>query len=327
MDGVYPKGAGTVDVIAGTFGRGTYNVSRIDPEGPYFTKMDGASNGFMQYTVTSDRLDATFVRTAGTLSDPFSIVQGATAFADRTSPSQPVGVVADTSVPGRVNLTWSASADVDDGVSSYAVLRDGVAIASTTTTSLTDPAVTSGQTYTYSVIAFDTAFNPSVASTGLAVTMPLTTTLTFVPDADATIRADYPNNAYGTQTAIATDGSPIKDFLIRFTVSGVGTQTVTNAKLRLTCVDPSPFGGTVTAATSGWTESTVTWNTAPPAGSAVATLGKVVAGSVYEIDLSSLIHGDGTYSLRITSTNTDGADYTSREGTLASRPQLVLTLG
>ena len=43
MDGVYPRGAGTVDVIAGTFGRGTYNVSRIDPEGPYFTKMDGAS--------------------------------------------------------------------------------------------------------------------------------------------------------------------------------------------------------------------------------------------------------------------------------------------
>jgi hypothetical protein len=326
IDGVYPQGAGTVDVISGTFGRSPYQVSRTDPEAPYFATMDGTSNGFMRYDVTADRIDATFVRTAGTFGDAFSIVRGATASADTVAPSQPADLAADTSTPGRVNLTWSASAD-DHGVSSYAVSRDGVVVGSSATTTFSDPSVTSGQSYTYTVTAYDTAFNPSPASAGLAVTVPLATTLAFAPDADATIRSDLPANAYGTATTLQTDGSPVKDFLIRFTVSGVGAQTVTNAKLRLSCVDNSPSGGTFTASANTWTESTVTWNTAPPPGATIATLGKVVAGSTYEVDLSSLIHGDGTYTLRVSSANSDGADYTSREGTLAARPQLVLTVG
>jgi hypothetical protein len=327
IDGVYPKGAGTVDVIDGTFGRGQYAVSRTDPEAPYFAKMDGTSNGFMQYTLTADRLDATFVRTGGALNDAFSIVTGATAYVDRTAPTSTTGLAADTSTPGRVNLSWAASTDPDDAVASYAVLRDGVTIGSTTSTSFSDPSVTSGQTYTYDVIAFDTAFNASVATPGVAVTVPLTATMTFVPDADATIRADLPTSTYGTQTTIATDGSPVKDFLIRFTVTGVGTQTVTSAKLHLTCTDPSPSGGTFSVASSVWTETTVTWNTAPATGSVVTTLGKVVAGAAYDVDLSSLVHGDGTYTLRVSSTNADGADYASREGSLGARPQLVLTVG
>jgi hypothetical protein len=327
IDGVYPKDAGTVDVIAGTFGRSLYSVSRTDPEAPYFAAMDGTSNGFMQYTVTADRLDATFVRSGGSLADGFSIVKDATAYADRTAPIAPARLAADTSVPGRVGLSWDASTDTEGTISSYAVLRDGAAIGSTTATSFSDPSVTSGQTYTYTVIAYDTAFNPSVATPGLNVTVPLTTTLTFVPDADATIRSDYPGNNYAAASTIATDGSPIKDFLIRFTVTGVGTQTVTNAKLRLACTDNSPYGGTFAVAANTWTESTVTWSTAPVAGSTVATLGKVVAGSVYEVDVSSLIHGDGTYTLRISSTSSDGADYTSREGVLSARPQLVLSVG
>src|SRR3990172_10776919 len=41
LDGTYPKGAGSVNVIAGTFGRGLYPVSRTDLEGPYFAAVDG----------------------------------------------------------------------------------------------------------------------------------------------------------------------------------------------------------------------------------------------------------------------------------------------
>ena len=55
-------------------------------------------------------------------------------------------------------------------------------------------------------------------------------------------------------------------------------------------------------------------------------IGSVVAGTTYQVDLSSIVHGDGTYTLRIVTPNADGADFVSKEGTLASRPQLKVTL-
>ena len=152
--------------------------------------------------------------------------------------------------------------------------------------------------------------------------------MTFTSEADASIYSASPTTNYGSSSKLETDNSPVKNFLIRFTVTGIGTGTVTNARLRLTCVDPSPRGGDITvAASNNWSESTVTWGTAPAAGATIASLGAVASGSTYEVDVSSLIHGDGTYTLRITTPNADGADYASREGTLASRPLLTVTLG
>jgi hypothetical protein len=52
----------------------------------------------------------------------------------------------------------------------------------------------------------------------------------------------------------------------------------------------------------------------------------VAAGTTYEIDLTGYITGDGTYSLRISSPNPDGADYVSSEGAGGLGPALVLTL-
>jgi len=159
------------------------------------------------------------------------------------------------------------------------------------------------------------------------VTIPPAATLTFVPDADTSLYSANPNTNYGAATTLETDNSPVKNFLVRFTVTGVGTSTVTGATLRLTCSDPSPRGGDVTlAASTPWTENAVTWATAPAAGTTAASIGSVVAGTTYQLDLSSIIHGDGTYTLRIVTPNADGADFVSREGTLASRPQLKVTL-
>jgi hypothetical protein len=327
LDGLYPKGAGTVDVVSGTFGRPLYNVSRTDPEAPYFTKLDGTTHGFTQYTVTADQLTAQFVRSdAGTFADAFTIASGATASADRVAPTKPTNLVADTSVPGRISLSWTGSTD-DVALANYAMFRDGVYVATTTTPAFTDPSVTSGQTYTYTVAAYDTAFNPSATSDPVVVAAPATTTLTFAPDADASIYVASPTTNYGTSSKLETDNSPVKHFLIRFTVTGVGTQQVTTAKLRLACVDPSPRGGDISlAASTPWAENTVTWDTAPATGTTISSLGAVAAGTTYQLDLSSVIHGDGTYTFRVATQNADGADYTSRNGVIGSRPQLVLTV-
>ncbi len=325
MDGVYPKGAGSVDVIAGTFGKGLYNVSRTDPEAPYFVTLDGTTHGFMQYTVTASHLDATFVKSDGSLTDSFSIVAGVAAFADRSPPSQPTNLQAGTAVPGRVDLSWTGSVD-DAAIRNYAVLRDGIPIGTSTTTTYSDTSVVVGQAHSYTVQAFDAAWNASLVSSAVLVGVPVAPTLTFAPDADATLRFASPTTNFGAATSLEVDSSSLKDFLLRFTVSGVGTGTVTSAKLRLTCVDSSPRGGDFTVAASNlWTESTVTWNTAPAAGAPAASLFQVAAGTTYDVDLTSLIHGDGTYTLRVTSPNADGADYASKEGVLTSRPQLILT--
>ena len=326
LDGVYPKGAGMIDVVDGTFGRGLYTSSRSDPEAPYFAKLDGTTHGLMQYTVTATRLDASFVRVDGSFTDSFSIVSGAAPSADISPPSAPTGFAADTSVPGKVTLTWGASTD-DAAIRNYIVSRDGGAIGTTANTSFVDPSVTSGVTYAYTVTAYDTAFNPSTPAGPVSVTIPASSTLTFVADADATLNSANPSTNYGASLKLETDNSPVKNFLVRFTVTGVGTSTVSGATLRLTCSDPSPRGGDVTlAATTPWTESAVTWATAPAAGATSGSIGAVTAGTTYQVDLSSIIRGDGTYTLRVTTPNADGADYVSREGAIGSRPQLTVTL-
>jgi len=150
--------------------------------------------------------------------------------------------------------------------------------------------------------------------------------LTFLPIEDAYIASGSPTINYGPATTLQVDNSPIKHFLLKFNVSGLNGQHVTSAKLRLYNVDPSGKGGDFYAVSdNSWQEETITWNTAPVAlTTLLGSIGSVSTGNWYEVDLTALITGDGTYSLRISSTSSDGADYSSKEGT--NPPQLVITI-
>jgi len=149
--------------------------------------------------------------------------------------------------------------------------------------------------------------------------------LTFAPTADAYIRQDQPTFNGGASTSVHTDGSPVKRGLLEFSVSGAAGG-VASAKLRLYCVDPSSVGGSVRSVSGSWTESGVTWNTSPTFGStSISSLGSVSAGQWYEFDVTPLVAGNGTVSIGLVSSFSNGADYTSREGSLAQRPQLVVT--
>ena len=90
--------------------------------------------------------------------------------------------------------------------------------------------------------------------------------------------------------------------------------------------DGSPDGGAVHAvADDTWTETGIVWSNRPAPGAVVADIGAVTNGSWIELDVSSLVHGDGTYSPAIVGTTMDLARYHSRTG--INSPQLVLMPG
>ncbi len=77
-DGSYLRGAGLVFAISGAFGRSAYTMNPSDPEAGYMaTWMDAAerSNGFLQFTVTKDRIDGQFVAARGSFSDHLTIAE------------------------------------------------------------------------------------------------------------------------------------------------------------------------------------------------------------------------------------------------------------
>jgi uncharacterized repeat protein (TIGR01451 family) len=153
-------------------------------------------------------------------------------------------------------------------------------------------------------------------------------TLAFNPTDDAYVRIDLPAKNYGLTGSMVTDHDPEKDFLIKFAVSGVGAGEVVGATLRIYCVGGAVVtGGELRGvADSSWQESTVTWDTAPAAGPiTLSSLGPVAAGNWYELDVTPLVTGDGTYSVRVSSTSGDGADYSSKEGASGFAPQLLVT--
>jgi hypothetical protein len=50
----------------------------------------------------------------------------------------------------------------------------------------------------------------------------------------------------------------------------------------------------------------------------------VSTGTWITVDVKPFVTGDGVVSLRVSSTNTDGADYVSKQGAAANVPQLIV---
>jgi PKD repeat protein len=155
-----------------------------------------------------------------------------------------------------------------------------------------------------------------------------TQTLTFAPTDDAYVRNDMPTSNFGNSSAVDVDASPVKHALFKFAVSGIAGRSIVSAKLRLFCSNDSSVGGNLhRVPTTTWSEASVNWNTAPAHDPAIiASVGRVAVGNWYEVDLSSAIAGDGVYSFKATSTSSNGAAYTSSEGTAGFRPELRVTV-
>jgi glucose/arabinose dehydrogenase/PKD repeat protein len=92
---------------------------------------------------------------------------------DTQAPTVPQNLTAQAASSTQVNLSWTASTDNGGGVvAGYRIYRNGVAIATTTTTAYSNSGLTAATQYSYRVTAFDNASpaNESAQSTAVNVT-------------------------------------------------------------------------------------------------------------------------------------------------------------
>ena len=274
---------------------------------------------------------------AGALAPQLQVVCGSPSGGDTQAPSPPSGLTATATSSNQVDLTWTGSSD-NIAVTGYRVYRNGSTspLATSTTTSFSDTTASPAAAYTYRVTAVDAAGNESTSSNIASVTTPGSTTggtFVFAPTDDATVDSSQPAVVLGGNTRLTVDNSPVVYSLLKFSITGMPACSVTSATLRLTVGsgtdDKSIYGGDLYAASTFlWSESTVTWNTAPTVvGAKVSSVsGAVALNTSYLFDVKPLVAGNGVLSVLIKSTSGDGARYYSKEGgILAQVPQLQIT--
>ena len=152
--------------------------------------------------------------------------------------------------------------------------------------------------------------------------------LTFTPTDDATVNAESPDSNFGSDPLLKTDQDPQEDFLMKFTVSGTEGRHVERAILELYNLNSSDRGVEIyEMSENAWSEMSVTWNSAPSASTnPISILAPISAKGWHEVDLSTFITRDGTYSIRIVPASDDGADFSSKEGPVEWIPRLVLEI-
>jgi chitodextrinase len=317
-------------------GSGVVGYDLYRPDGSLRAAL-GLVTTYVDTTVLPETTYAYVVRArdaAGNVSDPSNTLNVTTLGlpADGTPPTPPGDLRATDVQATSVTLRWDAATDPGgSGVVGYDLYRpDGsLLVALGLVTTYQDTTVAPATAYAYVVKARDLAGNVSDPSNTLNLTTPaIPSTLDFIPTDDASIKESKPTRNYGADPDLWVDGSSVKQTLLRFNITGVGTAPITRVRLRLFVTDSSSTGGDVFAALgSGWSEDTVTWATAPGIGAFFGALGPAVVGTWVELDVTGLVTGDGPVSLRITSTNSNGADYASTEHPTGFAPELIVDLG
>lgn len=131
---------------------------------------------------------------------------GAAGPADTTPPTTPTGLSGVALTAYQAKLTWSASTD-DIGVTGYRILRDGVLVGTTSTTTYLNGGLSHASSYTYSVAAQDAQGNISQPTTALSVTTPTQGAATVL----STLAADMKP---GTWAKLETEGFNNGDILL-----------------------------------------------------------------------------------------------------------------
>jgi hypothetical protein len=177
------------------------------------------------------------------------------------------------------------------------------------------------------VDAFDAAGNHSLPSDPASVTTPaLPATLTFTTTADTYVNASNPSANYGSATVFRLLFSPDLHAYLRFNVSGLAGYPIRSAHLLVfTNSNSTPGINALSVADNSWSETAVTYSTAPPLGAQITSSGPIAASSWVSLDVTPYITGEGTYSFGLATLNTSTLSFAARESG-ANAAQLIIDL-
>jgi PKD repeat protein len=181
---------------------------------------------------------------------------------------------------------------------------------------------TSTGTYTATLTATNALGSTSTSRTITVNEAP--TQFTVPLDADTYVNTGSPTKNYASYAYMKLKFEPPAEYrsLVRFTLNGLSGPP-SSVKLRLYVTDSSASGGQWYLVSNSWTESTVVWDNKPAiSGTPVASVGAVTVGTWVEIDLTSAITGNGTYSFEAISTSLNTGEFSTSQGT--NPPQVVV---
>jgi chitodextrinase len=153
-----------VGVVGVQFRLNGTKLGAEDTTNTYSVSWDTTGVAPGQYSLTAIARDAAGNSTTAT---PVSVTVEAPP--DSTPPSVPGTLTAQVVSSSEISLNWTASTD-NVGLTGYHIFRNGMFIATTTTTSYQDANLASLTTYTYTVTAWDAAGNESMPSTSVSAT-------------------------------------------------------------------------------------------------------------------------------------------------------------
>lgn len=239
--------------------------------------MDPACSGWKMQTVAlgaASSLQAVFNNGSGTWDNNggnnYQLTAGISAIAagvvsktnpcaggDTSPPSVPTGLTLGAVSANSVSLSWAASTD-NVGVTGYDVLRGGAKVGSTASRSYTDTGVLPGQSYSYTVKAYDAVGNLSAASAALAVTTPASACSVSFTISNANTVVGQNLYVVGSQTALGS-WSPAAGFAL--TIQGSGANVPWTGTLNL------PAGTAIQYKYVKWNGATASWESAHPTAS------------------------------------------------------------
>ncbi len=217
-----------------------YKVYRNDVQigtsvAPSYSDTGLSANTTYTYKVSAyDGSGNTSAQTAG--------VPVTTQGGDTTPPSVPTGLSATAISSTQVNCSWTASTD-NVGVTGYKVFRGGVQIGTSATTTYSDTTCSAGQTYSYTVSAYDAASNNSAQSTAAVVTTPDTIAPTAPTGLVATAISRTQCNLAWTAS---TDNVGVTGYKVFRNAAQIGTSATTSYS-DTTCSPNTTYTYTVSA--------------------------------------------------------------------------------
>jgi hypothetical protein len=163
----------------------------------------------------------------------------------------------------------------------------------------------------------------TATASATATSGPGGSTFTFTTSDDAIVLSNRPASNYGTATILSTDDAPDIRSYLKFNVAGLDG-SVASATLRVFVTTAAASFDVAEIADNGWSQGSITYNTAPATGTVINGSGTISSGWI-EIDVTGYINGDGTFSLALLADGAGRNLFDSAE--TGNGPELVVVTG